>query len=1192
MVLIKQGEAFTINASDIQSIDSMMFNPNVNNVLSDPEIINYFEKVAADIKAIAPKAEDFLYFTAVMMHAAEASLLDEKGQIKKDAKGNSVTAYWDKSNGSWKWVCSDPNILPYKNANKDIFPEEELIKAHKDWVKKPLCLDHKSDSVDHIRGLIIDTYYDFPQKRVIALCCLDKKNHPDLARRVQTLTSTAVSMGTAVGQAICFDCQNVARTEKDFCSHMRSKSGYGEINVDLKPIELSLVVNGADPKAHIKHVMAAANSIAEYLELKENHLSKISMNEMIDLDTISEIKHDLEKVREKLEKLEGQAEGVNEEEHSSETTAFEETSYMKVASKLENLHLKVDQLQSTMDKMQKNSEEKNMTDKRAYFQGGGGVNEPTPGRPKYEKEDNESIRNKDDKHMIGQMETGPVTGMHPGYDSFGESEEARKRRLQRLAEQKADDRAMRRQAIVDQVKKTLEKEAYFQGGGDVNEPTPGKPKYEKENYTTVRDKEDKQMVGQAPFPDVGSVDGLHPSPASADEKDELKRKQMLSRAKLRGRFVTAAHPDGSDDKGNSRWNVFADNKLILTATVNEITGGKSDLLYNTVATKDFGSHLLNLVRTNDVTKVASMIKSAQLAPETMPEAPKPQESEMPATDPGMEEGMDLPLEEPVDAGGTGSPEEEAFEVLEVAENAISDLRQLIEALSESPGEELSEFSDLAEEMGRAAKVYNLSKLQVKTGKALKAGTKENLKELESYAEDLSMGIEILRNKSKYAKEHVELTKELIVSAIEDTRNSIANAHKLMKSFIKFAKGSEAVEKQAAALKSDLRKVSQDPNDPLVGLEGETIPMSEEEQLAEERAKARQYQGAPYKAPSKPVAPKTPPAPNFGMPEMSQGPLTDKELDALMRARPGRVDTLERELVSAVPGGEAYKPESKSDMVGGQPSLTKVPGDLSDADMNDLEMTLQDGTKITASDKSTKSGRAALREKLAQKGLQFSDMLGKAHGKGGVTTQLDVKPEGDLAKVETLEEQHAKHMDVALAPPRVRKAAKEIQQLVSEGKIDPEKDFQNLISMGLDKDAVKYWKDFYGDAKDGGSQFAAELVKDYSNKKKAEEIESLRVKIARAYELADEMVRRDMLANDRQAKKAQVDEILKFDEHGFNTFKNFVEKQAVKKESSMPQVGQLISSAEVNFPAPEAKQNDMQAELSQLFASSPLKPRLF
>lgn len=1200
MVLIKVGEALTISPSDIQS-------PEV--ALSDPEVFARFEKIATGVKKVAPKADDFLYFTAVMMHAAEAALLDDQGNLRKDATGNSVTAHWEKSGESWKWVCSDPNIRPYKNANNDIFPEEELVKAHKEWVRRPLCLDHRSDSVDFIRGIIIDTYYDYPRKRVVALCALDKKNYPDLAHKVRTLTTTAVSMGTAVGRAICSDCGTVARAERDFCQHMRSKSCYGEINVDLKPIELSIVVNGADPKAHIRYVMAAAETISKYVDKKEALISKISTHEMVDPDVISELASDLKSVLDRIEKLKDQADRVEdieekeeageypqEDEDKGDASAVEygandgedkeaslEEQTIKVAKVLNDLHSKVDQLQSTMDKLQKHSEETNMSNKKAYYQGGGGVNEPTPNQPKYEKEDYQSIRDKEDKQMVGQAPftgVGPVDGMHPGPASAGETEEARKRRLQRMAE--AEERSLRRQAVVDRVKA-----AYFQGGGDVNEPTPGKPKYEKEDYQTTRDKEDKQMTGQAPFPDVGAVDGLHPSPASADEKDELKRKQMLSRAKLRGRFVTAAHSDGTDDKANSRWNVFADDKLILTATVDEITGGKADLLYNSVATKEFGNDLLNLVRKNDVEKVASMLKSAQLAgPPPADLAPAPEAA---------------PEGEDVDAGGTGSPEERAIELVAVLENTAADMREAIEALVEEPGSELAEFDELAEEMPRAAEVSRLAKYQVKVGKAVLVGMKKALAELEGNLEELQMSKHIHEKKDKLPKEQAEYASQLTAEAVTAAEETLADSHKLMQAFVRYAKGAEAVEKKAADLKADLLKAAQyspelmqhDPlNMSLEPGEYEQLPMSEEEEKAHQKKQEREEAAAAQRRRMAPgsgkPAPKPAPAPE--QPAL-KAPETWEELLEQRQQMAPTGEGLAGGITGHKPG-----PGAKADDA-------MYMDDELEMDMNDLEMMLQDGTKITAeeqtdettktADKSTKAGRASLRDKLAQKAMQYSDMLNQAHPGGGETTQLDVKPEGDLAKVERLDETQKKMLDVAQAPPKVRQAAAEIQQLVVEGALNPTDEmFEQLIAEGLDADAVKYWKAYYGEAKDGGSEFASELVKEHAAKKKAEEAEAVQVKVARCYELADDMVRRGMLADDRLAKKAQVEEMLKFDDSAFSSFKNFVERQPVKKQASMPQVGQLMSSAEVTIPAPEARQTDLAAELEAAFATSGLKPRIF
>jgi hypothetical protein len=255
-MLIKLGELINVGTGDVQSAES---------VFSDPQVDERFRKFANELKRIAPKADDFLYFSAIFMHSAEAALINADGSPKLTSRGEPIQAHWESKGDSLKWICSDPGIRPYKNSNGDIFNEIELLKAYKNWIGKPLCVDHKSAQVDAIRGVILDTYYDRKHKRVIGLCALDKVSYPELARGITTGYKTSVSMGCGVGRAICFDCGAVARTERDFCHHMRTKSCYGEINADLQPLELSIVVNGADPQAKIREIIASAQQISTKL---------------------------------------------------------------------------------------------------------------------------------------------------------------------------------------------------------------------------------------------------------------------------------------------------------------------------------------------------------------------------------------------------------------------------------------------------------------------------------------------------------------------------------------------------------------------------------------------------------------------------------------------------------------------------------------------------------------------------------------------------------------------------------------------------------------------------------------------------------------------------------------------------------------------------------------------------------------
>src|SRR5580692_10109803 len=149
------------------------------------------------------------------------------------------------------------------------------------------------------------------------------------------------------------------------------------------------------------------------------------------------------------------------------------------------------------------------------------------------------------------------------------------------------------------------------------------------------------------------------------------------------------------------------------------------------------------------------------------------------------------------------------------------------------------------------------------------------------------------------------------------------------------------------------------------------------------------------------------------------------------------------------------------------------------------------------------------------------MLDKSDGLADGQTHLDTKPSSNtgeakfpLGLVETPEESLKAMLEVARMPPKVRKEAEAIQRLVSEGKLDP-KDVDALVAEGLDKDAVSYWKKYYGEV-DGGSEFASELVKEHVKAEMEAEFGKYRVKLARAYELTYDMIDRGLCRNDRPA----------------------------------------------------------------------------
>lgn len=1199
MTLIKKAYSDVITSSNVHSADAIV----------GADVEELFKKYANHLKIIAPKAKDFLYFIAVMMHSAEASLLDKNGKLK-EFDGRPVTAQWEKvadsgGNESVRWVCSDPNIKPYKNNNGDIFPEAELKLAHKKWCGKPLCIDHNSSSVEGTRGLIIDTYYDEERKRVIALCALDKKNYPDLAHKVATQCSASVSMGTAVGKAICTDCHKVASRESEFCNHMRTKSGYGEVNFDLSPIELSLVVNGADPDAKIKHIIAkdlrkAADNIEEYIEKKssENSLC-MSKSELEDVQS------QLKLISDRVAKLVGN--DSKDEQDISDNAAYgvtrsapamQQSEVSNVqnpwalpepfptvrAEEFNSLQEKVAEIQENLNSLIKGTTMANDVTKQGYYLGGGGVNEPTPGKPKYEKDpQNEKLRNNEDKQMVGQSPfpgVGPVDGLHPGPKSSGVGELERKKQLKRAEERK--ERQLRRKSALENIK------AYYLGGGGVNEPTPGKPKYEKDPLNEkARNNEDKQMVGQSPFPDVGPVDGLHPSPASADEKDELKRKQMLQRASLKAKFIKAATPEGELNKSDSAWQVYAGKNLILSATVNEITGGRADHLYDGIATQEYGKSIINSIRSKGFDETKKILKSAQEAPMLEKDIPgSPPDAGGPAP---MPEDMGEPADMPEDPG-IASPEEgtdaQIARVKEMAEEvvrAISDLEEAVGPVKDDV-EEMSDIEpvDEAAFSAAAADTKTLKSMQKSVAGWLAESMDETIDTLKAHAEELKIASDVYEGGfNGLNPEMRKQASKLTDSSVKHAKETLASARDLMSAFVKYVGGSENLTKRAQEMPYE---------DPMH--QGSTTDVK------------------PGQHEPKPVG------------EVQIGDVDYKVVDPLSADKRNKDDMNnaegdKREDVKVkeqviTPEGEKTNKEVEEmkfwkDDTGNMPEPWKMDDNQADGPV----VQVPEGTKASdlppntalASeefDLSTKEGRAAARVKIAQKGMKYSDKLKEAHPKGSHQVGgLDTKPSNDLGVVEDLEGAHSKIEQSATKNPEIRRQASQIHQLVSSGEIT-DADVDGLTALGVDSDAVKYYKQYWGQAKDKeSSDFASKLTQEHAAKKKAAEEEQKEARIKRAYDLAYEMKDRGVIKESQL--KTQIDEILKWNDEAFETCKKAVLGAAgQKKTASVPQVGWLHSE-DVLLPEKSASvasngtggnfADELKAAFNTAYANGK-KPRIF
>lgn len=1177
MSFLKLGEAIEIQPSSMEEFSSV-------EPMIDQAVMANFSKFAEKLKRIAPKAEDFLYFSAVIIHAAEASLVNEDGTPRMTAKGEVAKAHWDKSGGTWRWKANHSSIQPYKNSNGDIFPEEELVKAYKKWVGKPLCIDHKSSSVDHVRGFIVDTYYDRKSKRVIALCALDKFNYPDLARKVATGYSNSVSMGTAVGKAICSDCAQVAKSEADFCKCMRNRTRYGEINIDLNPIELSIVVNGADPQAKIKDVIAAAETLNSYIDSKEAEIKKLadfkyniqinfsdpdkqeggkSGSVSLESSSIDDLKSQVEKAFEDFRKITEDKENLsknttndstlgetasspamNESEMPGTDQSIAPPSDRMEVGGMKQLDDQMIIIKSKLDSMQKDFEKlaqqftgsnkqeeimagnKDNINKKAYFQGAGGVNEPTPGQVKYEKDPlQDHLRDKEDKQMVGQSpfpDVGPVDGMYPGYESFDKGELERKKMLARA---EAEQRALKRQSTAEAVKTRLGKikEAYFQGGGEENEPTPGKQKYPVDKLQEHdRDKEDKQMVGQKPFPGVGDPEGLHPSPESADQKDELKRKEMLQRASLKARFVKAAKADGTLDHGKCTWEVFSGDKRILSASVNDITAGNAEALFAGVYTKEFATDLINKVRKLGVEKVAEgFAKKAQDA--GMPPTPPP-----PADGPGAPPA--LPPADPTtpDAAGDdkkdGDPKEKALDLADKAVAVISDLNDTIKELT---GEQ-KEMGDVgamhADDTDSSdSKVSTAAMLGARkelNGMLLEA-VKESHETLTAHEKELR-DIVSMYELGKVTAENKSLVNGLVDESIVEAKEAIAKSLELVGAFVKYARGTKLVVKRA-----------------------------------QEAALADKAHGDDTMAHK------------------------DDSLMAMVDSNMSATDAFDAMLAEDMDQPDFN--DSEDDSTEETPDSNDA-GNVTTDDPNKAQELATKGldVHVASLDTTTRAGRDAERAKIAAE-MKWNPVLNDFH-KHLEDPTFDVKPSDNGGHVETVEEIHESMLDVANTPSHAKKQAEAINSLVVSGELDPA-DMDILVANGVDPAAIKYWKQFYGEMGPEGSQFATELVKDHAKAQAEEEMAQYRVKLARANELAYEMADRELIARDRTSISNQVDEIMSWNDASFESVRKVIasQKPVVKTAGRMPQVG--ILGVSDNHSSGATDSEDLASLLAQAFSGN-------
>ena len=657
-----------------------------SNLLASPHIAERLEKHARTVQSLAPKSDDFLYFSIIFLKAAEASLINDSGE-QKSVGSEKAWGYWDAKH---KW---HGNVKPHRNNNGDIFPESELKVAARAWIGMPLCVDHKSDSVDGIRGIILDTHYDEKLKQVVGLCALDRVNYPDLARKVSTGVVRFGSMGTAVETSVCTECQNPAKTARDYCQHIMMRSAWGEINLGLKPIEYSLVVQPAEPGAKLLRCFASIKNFEP--ELKSYGLNDVGeFVKALDEPQADSLDRLLTSVCGPNGCSIGQRRGI--------VTAFinHNGGLVKSAALTDSQTVESEfaqalaELRNASGKTLDESPELYEPIFRAFgreFPAGETFTSPdaTSGDPAAPATITSPKDSEDTPDYTGTGgDSTMMAGVTPPSDSFGDtggvgpesyafaSDENEIKTIKALKEEIMNESRLRKRAEMRR------RVAYHFGGADGVEPS---GTYKSEDYHKYWNT-DKHMH---PNPaNTGGTDGMYPG--DKETKEKQKRASYAGPA-LKTRFTQKRNLDGSINKAASKFEVFAGSNLIIATTASTIYGNKLNRYWDFLVSPEYGKKVVASIRESGLDSVARLLtRTAQEIPGALPGEDLGAMPAEPALDAAPMEALpqdDLLGEEaPLDGGDPKAAVESAFEAIE---DALADAQEAMSQLSGEGGVEVN-----------------------------------------------------------------------------------------------------------------------------------------------------------------------------------------------------------------------------------------------------------------------------------------------------------------------------------------------------------------------------------------------------------------------------------------------------------------------------------------------------------------------
>ena len=153
------------------------------------------------------------------------------------------------------------------NINSDYFEEEEIKNSYKTFEEVGhVFTHHKNKDPKNSKGDILLAHWNDRMHRVELIVKIDRRKAPKICKDIDNGKMWDVSMGCRVPYDVCSVCGNVAKTTKDYCTHVKNHKGKvlpdgrKVYMINKKPtfFDISFVYVGADEIAKTLRKIASA----------------------------------------------------------------------------------------------------------------------------------------------------------------------------------------------------------------------------------------------------------------------------------------------------------------------------------------------------------------------------------------------------------------------------------------------------------------------------------------------------------------------------------------------------------------------------------------------------------------------------------------------------------------------------------------------------------------------------------------------------------------------------------------------------------------------------------------------------------------------------------------------------------------------------------------------------------------------